>query len=278
MPYASNADARLHWDERGEGTPLLLVMGHTYNSSMWYLAADELARDHRVITFDNRGTGKSSPARKLSVGDMARDAFAVMDAAGVDAAHLYGVSMGGGIILEMARQQPERVRSLLLGCTLAKTPDISRIPFVLRLLTRLPAPIVYRLLTWKKKENPFPYGTAAPADKVARDVAVIEAMNTDVRTSVAQTRAIGAYSIPEEEVRALRMPALVLHGDEDAAVPYAAGVRLHELIAHSEMVTFKGAGHNYFIAAGDQAHDAARDFLRRVDLQLVTESGVSGQA
>lgn len=269
MPYAVNADARLHWDERGEGTPLLLVMGHTYNSSMWYLAADELARDHRVITFDNRGTGKSSPTRRLSVGDMARDAFAVMDAAGVDSAHLYGVSMGGGIILEMARQQPERVRSLLLGCTLAKTPDVSRVPLWLRLLIRLPAPLVYRLLTAKKKENPFPYGTAAPADKIARDVAVIEAMNTDVRTSVAQTRAIGDYSISEQEVRALRMPTLVLHGDEDAAVPYAAGVRLHELIAHSEMVTFNGAGHNYFVAAGDQAHQAALDFLRRADLQLV---------
>jgi 3-oxoadipate enol-lactonase len=270
MPYAVNADARLHWEERGEGTPLLLVMGHTYSSAMWYLAVDELARNHRVITFDNRGTGKSSAVRKLSVGDMARDAFAVMDAAGVDAAHLYGVSMGGGIILEMARQQPERVRSLLLGCTLAKTPDISRVPLALRLLTRLPAPIVYRLLTAKKNENPYPYGTAAPADKISRDVAVIKAINTNVRTSVAQTRAIGAYSITEEEVRALRMPALVLHGDEDAAVSYEAGLRLHELIAHSEMVTFPGVGHNYFVAAGDEANAAALAFLGRVDAQLAS--------
>lgn len=269
MPYAQNADARLHWEERGEGTPLLLVMGHSYDSAMWYLAADELATKHRVITFDNRGTGKSSATGRLSVGDMARDAFAVMDAAGVDAAHLYGVSMGGGIVLEMARQQPERVRSLLLGCTMAKTPDVRGLPLLLRPLLLLPAPLIYKILTSvRKKDNPFPYGTRADADKVARDQAVIAANVGSIRTSVEQSKAINRYSIREEEVRALRMPALVLHGDEDGAVPYDAGVRLHELIAHSEMVTFRGAGHNYFVAAGDEANAAALDFLSRVDAQL----------
>ncbi len=100
-------------------------------------------------------------------------------------------------------------------------------------------------------------------------------MNTRIRTSVAQTRAIGAYSITEDEVRALRMPALVLHGDEDAAVSHEAGVRLHELIAHSEMVTFEGAGHNYFIAAEHEANTAALEFLRRVDQQAPDRANAS---
>jgi pimeloyl-ACP methyl ester carboxylesterase len=269
MPYAENGTARLYWEERGEGTPVVLVMGHTYSSAMWYPVVDVLARHHRVITLDNRGTGKSSPVRRISIGDMARDVFAVMDAAGVGSAHVYGVSMGGGIILEMARQRPERVRSLLLGCTVAKTPDVTRLPWVLRALVRLPYPIVYKLLTSRKADNPFPYGTAARADKVERDVAAVAANVGSKRTSVAQTRAIGAYSLEEAEVRALRMPALVLHGDEDAAVAYEAGLRLHELIAHSELVTFRGAGHNYFVAAGDEANAAALDFLSRVDA-LVT--------
>jgi pimeloyl-ACP methyl ester carboxylesterase len=232
---------------------------------MWYLAVDELAKQHRVITFDNRGTGNSSPMRRITVADMARDAFAVMDAAGVETAHLYGVSMGGGIILEMARQRPDRVRSLLLGCTIAKTPEVARLPLLARALVHLPAPLLYKLLTARKPDNPFPYGTKAPADKVARDVAAVAASVGSVRTSVAQTRAINRYSILESEVRALRMPALVLHGDEDAAVAYEAGVRLHELIAHSEMVTFQGAGHNYFVAAGEEANAAALEFLSRVD-------------
>ena len=266
MPYADHDGARIFWEERGEGTPLLLVMGHTYSSAMWYPALDALAERHRVITFDNRGTGKSSAMRRITVGGMAGDAFAVLDAAGVDAAHVYGVSMGGGIVLEMARQQPQRVRSLLLGCTMAKTPDTPGLPLLLRPLVHLPAPLLFRLLQrMPGPVNPHPYGTRAPADRVAHDEAVIAANPTSVRTSVVQSRAINRYSIPAEEVRALSMPTLVLHGDEDSKVPYAAGVRLHELIAHSELVTLQGAGHNYFIAAGDEANAAALAFLGRVD-------------
>ena len=265
MPFADNDGARLYWEERGSGSPLLLVMGHSYSSAMWYPVLDALSQEHRLISFDNRGTGKSSPMRKITVADMARDAFAVMDAAGVESAHLYGVSMGGGIVLEMARQRPERVRSLLLGCTLAKTPDLPGLPLLLRPLVHLPAPLLYKLLMSRRADNPNPYGTRAPADKVARDEAVIAANKGSVVASVAQSRAINAYSIPEEDVRALRMPALVLHGDEDALVAHEAGARLHQLIAHSEMVTLHGAGHNYFIAAGDEANRAALDFLRRVD-------------
>jgi pimeloyl-ACP methyl ester carboxylesterase len=266
MPYAANGRARLHWEERGSGTPLLLVMGHTHNSSMWYAARDALAERHRVITFDNRGTGKSSAVRKISVPDMAADAFAVLDAAGVSTAHLYGVSMGGGIVLEMARQRPDRVSSLVLGCTMAKTPDVAGMPTLLRPLLHLPAPVLFQLLKrMKREDNPHPYGTRAPADRIEKDQAILAAMGTPVRTSVAQSRGINAYSIGVDEVRALSMPDLVVHGDEDAAVPYSAGRRLHELIAHSEMLTLPGAGHNYFVAAADEANARVLDFLRRVD-------------
>lgn len=266
MPHANNGSARLYWEERGTGTPVLLVMGHTYSSAMWYAAIDALAAQHRVIWFDNRGTGRSSSLRRITVADRARDAFAVMDAAGVEAAHAYGVSMGGGIVLEMARQHPERVRSLVLGCTMAKTPDVAGVPAYLRPLLHLPAPVLFRLLkamSGRPTENAE--GSASPAEKVAEMQAVIAANPTPPKTSVEQSKAINAYAITEDEVRALRMPAIVLHGDEDVAVPYAAGQRLHALIPHSEMLTMPGAGHNYFLAAADEANAAVLDFLGRVD-------------
>ena len=266
MPYASNGTARLFWEERGSGTPVLLVMGHTYPSAMWYAAADALAAKHRVVTFDNRGTGQSSPVTRMSVGDMARDAFAVMDAAGIDAAHAYGVSMGGGIVLEMARQRPERVRSLVLGCTMAKTPDVPSLPAYLRPLLHLPAPVLARLIkAISKRPKDAGEGTAADPAKVAEWEQVVAANPTRVKTSVEQTKAINDYVITPEEVRALRMPALVVHGTEDPAVPYEAGKTLHELIAHSEMLTIPGAGHNYFLAAADEANATVLDFLSRAD-------------
>ena len=266
MPYAENGTARLHWQERGSGTPLLLVMGHSLSSALWYAAEEVLAQQHRVITFDNRGTGKSSKVRRISVADMARDAFAVLDAAGVESAHVYGVSLGGGIVLEMARQRPERIRSLVLGCTLAKTPDLPGVPSYLHPLLHLPAPLLARLLKARQgAPTDNPHGTRATPERIAEQQTYVAAEAFDVKTSGEQTKAIDAYSIEVDEVRALRMPALVLHGDEDTAVAYASGVRLHELIAHSEMLTMPGAGHNYFLAAADEANACVLDFLSRAD-------------
>ena len=117
MPFTTNQGATIHWDQKGEGTPVLLVMGHRYSSRMWYGAIDALAASHQVIWFDNRGTGLTSTTGGVTVEKMALDALAVMDAAGVRSAHVYGVSMGGVINLEMARIAPERIRSLIVGCS-----------------------------------------------------------------------------------------------------------------------------------------------------------------
>src|SRR5439155_26221396 len=79
-----------------------------------------IARRHRAIVFDNRGTGSSSRAgRSLTMSGMVDDALAVLDAAGVDAAHVVGVSMGGMIAQHLALDHRDRVRSLVLAYTTA---------------------------------------------------------------------------------------------------------------------------------------------------------------
>ncbi len=75
MPFAHNGDARLHWDEKGAGTPLLLVMGHRFSSRMWYPVIDALAARHRVIWFDNRGTGESSSEGATKIAQFSDDAL-----------------------------------------------------------------------------------------------------------------------------------------------------------------------------------------------------------
>ena len=99
MPFANNKGVRLHWEAAGEGTPVLLIMGHSYTATMWYPIHDALAAKHRVISFDNRGTGESDTTADATIADLVADSLAVMEAAGVDKAHVFGVSMGGGIAL-----------------------------------------------------------------------------------------------------------------------------------------------------------------------------------
>src|ERR1700761_4884613 len=142
MPFASNKGVKIHWDEKGTGTPVVLVMGHRSSSAMWYPVIPALAAEHRVIWFDNRGVGQSDMTHRASLGDFVDDTLAVMDAAGVHRAHVFGVSMGGGIVLELAVRHPERVISLIPGCTAILTADKPRMPAIMRMLYYVPPPLL----------------------------------------------------------------------------------------------------------------------------------------
>jgi len=103
--------------------PLLLIMGLSYPSYMWHRSRTVFANSYRTIALDNRGVGQSDVTPGIySIALMASDAAAVLHAAGVESAHVFGVSRGGMIAQEFALQYPNRVRSLILGCTAAGGP------------------------------------------------------------------------------------------------------------------------------------------------------------
>jgi len=256
MPFIDRGDFTLHWEESGTGSPLLLVMGATYSSRMWYPAVPALAARHRVLTFDNRGTGESGFTRQASISDMAADARAVLDAAGVEQAHVYGVSLGGVVVQQLAIESPERVRSLILGCTGILTADKPRAPKALRVLFRLPR-------AWTIKLGK--YGPACPPEKAAYDRSMILADKNNRIALVAQQDALRAYSCTVEQVRALTMPSLVLHGTADALVKLEWGHELADALPNSRFITYDGAGHNYLVAAGDRPNQDVLDFLEKVD-------------
>src|SRR5579864_2405923 len=127
MPFVENQGTKIYWDEQGQGAPILLIMGLGYGSLMWHRSRPVLAQCYRTLAFDNRGVGMSDvPPGPYSIATMAGDAAAVLDAAGVASAHVFGVSMGGMIAQEFALQFPRRTRSLTLGCTSPGGPSAVR--------------------------------------------------------------------------------------------------------------------------------------------------------
>ncbi len=271
MPFVESAGARIHWSAEGQGTPVLLIMGHLYSARMWYPLLPALTRSHRAIWFDNRGTGESSTTSSVTVADFAQDALAVLDAAGVERAHVYGVSMGGGIAGEFAMRYPERTASLILGCTMMKTAEKPRAPWIARLLYHLPHRLFRALLL--SRMTAAAYGSAAPADAVARDMKVLAEEKFTMPGVAAQAAAIGRYVTSREAVARLSMPALVLHGDEDRAVDVRYGREFAAAIPNSRLIILDGAGHNYLVAAGPRSSAAVLEFLADVDRRTAAPSG-----
>src|SRR3954463_13999019 len=108
----------LYWESTGEGEPVLLVMGLGLSGGAWWRTVDTLSHRFRVITFDNRGVGRSrglTPAYTTEA--LADDAVAVLDALAIERANVHGISLGGMVAQQIALRHPRRVRSLVLGAT-----------------------------------------------------------------------------------------------------------------------------------------------------------------
>ncbi len=257
VPYVVNEGARLYWREEGAGTPILLIMGLSFTHEMWFRVLPWLTSHYRVILFDNRGMGRSDvPKGPYSIRQMARDARAVLDAAGVSAAHLVGASMGGMIAQEMAVLYPERVGRLVLGCTsysglFGKWPHFGRRP---------------RGIQWSKasrieRENalvPMLYAETTPRERLEEDFQVRCQCGWSNKGFFNQLTGILMWNSYRRLPR-IQAPTLVIHGEEDHLVPARNGQIVASRIPSAEFHLIANAGH---ILTTDQP-EACREIILR---------------
>ncbi|MGA8144211.1 MAG: alpha/beta fold hydrolase [Candidatus Acidiferrales bacterium] len=258
MPFAENRDAKIYWEEAGEGAPVLLIMGLGWPSYMWYRTKPSIAERYRAITFDNRGAGRSdAPAGPYPISLMASDAAAVLDAAGVESAHLYGVSMGGMIAQEFALQYPKRVRSLILGCTAAGGSEAVRAePKVLEVLMRqgMTPEEAARAI------NPFIYDAGTPQERIDEDVKIRLQWVPTAEAYMAQLQGIMAWEA-YSRISRIAVPTLVIHGETDQLVPAQNGKLIAGRIPGAQLVMISGASHIFSTDQPEAAHRATFEFL-----------------
>ncbi len=127
MPNVQLRDMIMYYEETGSGEPLVLIMGLGGDLQGWALQVPALAKHFRVITFDNRGSGRSSaPDRMYSISGMADDLAHLLDHLKIDRAHILGFSMGGYIAQEFVLKYPARVGKLILMATSASIDGYGR--------------------------------------------------------------------------------------------------------------------------------------------------------
>ena len=124
MPIAKINGININYHVEGTGEPLVMIMGFSGDLSGWRYQTPVLKKHFQLITFDNRGVGKSDkPPAPYSIEMMAEDTFGLMDYLNIKQAHIMGVSMGGTIAEEMAITRPDRVLKLILASTHAGTDN-----------------------------------------------------------------------------------------------------------------------------------------------------------
>lgn len=226
---------------------MLLVMGLGMNATGWWRTIPVLAdAGLRVLAFDNRGVGRSDrPAGPYTTSEMADDAVAVLDAAGVVRAHVYGISLGGMISQEIALRHPDRVERLVLGAT---TPGGARaisageaeLAFFRR-RGQMPA----EEAVWASV--PYNYASrtrAEHADRIAEDIRQRLRFPTQPEPYVAQLAAALGHDAGDR-LGDIAAPTLVVHGQEDVMVPPANSRLLAERIPGAELIELAGAAHLY---------------------------------
>jgi pimeloyl-ACP methyl ester carboxylesterase len=126
MPLASINGIHISYQIEGEGEPLVMIMGFTASRIGWMPQRRFFRKYFRIINFDNRGAGKSDkPSGPYSTRMMADDTVKLMDALGIEKAHIMGLSMGGMIAQELAINHPQRVMKLVLAATYARQDETS---------------------------------------------------------------------------------------------------------------------------------------------------------
>jgi pimeloyl-ACP methyl ester carboxylesterase len=262
MPTARRDDSvELYWESTGAGAPVLLVMGLGMTATGWWRTVPVLAERLRTIAFDNRGVGRSArPQGPYSVAQMADDAVAVLDAAGVERAHVYGISLGGMIAQEIALRHPHRVDGLVLGATTpggdaAVAADDDTLAFFRR-RALMPA----EEGVWASV--PYNYGArtrAEHADRIGADI--VERLRYPIEPDPyrAQLEAALGHDA-HDRLRAIAAPTLVVHGDSDRMVVPANGRLVAGAIPGAQLLELAGAGHLYPTDA-PEADVAVRDFL-----------------
>ena len=246
--FADIDGVRIHYQEMGAGTPLVLIHGYTSSTYSWKDVFEPLAKKFHVIAVDLKGFGFSGKPD----GDYTRRAQAVLithllEHLNIEKAWLCGNSMGGEVALNVALASPERVSGLILvdsaGVEVpgsgSLAPGYLLFPVVGRLLIALS--LTSDKLVREGLEKSFYDRAKVTPDRLANYYRPLKTRSGQLAALRARTQ-WGIFPV-ESELGKIKVPTLILWGAQDQLIPLAAGNKLSSLIKDSKLVVFDNCGH-----------------------------------
>ncbi|HZU98675.1 MAG TPA: alpha/beta fold hydrolase [Planctomycetota bacterium] len=265
MANVSTCAGRLYVDDHGSGPAIVLWPSLLSDGTLYRYQRDELARDHRVLTIDPPGHGRSEAAgHPFTLEDCARAQLEVLDAFGIDDAVLIGVSWGGMTAMRAALLAPRRVKALGLLDTSADPES----PWA--------KPRFRVLLEIFKRWGPV--GPLVPAIRdimFARETIrskpdlvdeVLSRLETFDRAGVCEAVEAVVFSRRSilDDLPRITVPALVAVGSEDKATPPFRSERIAKTLPNARLEKIPGAGHLSTLEAPFTVNRLLRELLERV--------------
>ena len=273
MPFVSALDGtRIHYEVTGRvgKTPVLMIQGLGASKNAWNLQRIAMATRFRIISFDNRGAGRSDkPTEPFTLEQMADDALAVLDAAGIETAHVVGASMGGVISQIVAVKYPHRVRSLTLVCTACRNH-----PWRQELLQSWAKTAADKGMIEVGKEaaqwvmSPRSFRRLVPAFTWMGPLAALRPRHS----FVSQIDAIlNTREDLVDQLSTITAPTMVIVGNQDILTPRGDSEEIAERIPNAELVVISGAAHGLMMEHSSTFNKILIEFLQRTELARVAE-------
>jgi 3-oxoadipate enol-lactonase len=273
MPFVSATDGtRIHYEVTGKpgATPVLMIQGLGASKNAWNLQRIAMATRFRIISFDNRGAGRSDkPTVPFTLEQMAEDAITVLDAAGMETAHVVGASMGGVISQIVAVKHPHRVRSLTLVCTACRNH-----PWRQELLQSWAKTAEEKGMIEVGKEaaqwvmSPRSFRRLVPAFTWMGPLAALRPRHS----FVSQIHAIlDTREDLVDQLSTITAPTMVIVGNQDILTPRGDSEEIAERIPNAELVVISGAAHGLMMEHSSTFNKILIEFLQRTELARVAE-------
>jgi 3-oxoadipate enol-lactonase len=270
MSYIRSSDGtRIHYQVTGRpgAPPILFTQGLGADKNGWNLQRLATATRYRAVALDNRGAGRSDkPHGAYSLEQMADDAVAVLDHAGVDTAHVVGASMGGAISQIVAVKYPERTRSLTLACTAGRNH-----PWREELLTSWRDSALERGIGSMGHEaarwviGPRSFRRLLPAIGWLGPLAPVRPAHAFAAQCDAILAAGELHQDLIDRLPDITVPTLVMVGNQDILTPRGDSEHLAETIPTAELVVISGAAHGFMVEHASTFNRVLLEFLGRAE-------------
>lgn len=255
MPARTLNNATFHYEETGQGTPLVLLHGFPLDRRVWDAQRKALGDRVRVIAPDLRGFGKSAPATSpFSMESLADDMHTLLSEIGALPCVLGGLSMGGYVALAYVKKYPGDLKGLALIDTRAEgdTPEGKEARAkMIKLVQDKGSPAVAETMMPKM---------FAP-DALASKPALVKDLREIMEACPAKTIEYALLAMRDRADRtadlpSIAVPSVIIVGDQDAITPPAMSEKMNQLIPRSKLVLVKGAGHMACMEQPDQVNRA----------------------